>query len=114
MKKFLLAAALSASVALGGCASTGTVPSSGGTTDISSQIAQAQQIAVQVCGYLPVASTVSALFSTFVPGSASGLSIAAQVANAICNAVAPTKSARLRGAAVPTVNGVPIVGRFVR
>lgn len=97
MKKLLLAAALSTSIALGGCAS-------GGSTGNVSSI---QQAAVLACGFLPTAQTVADILAA----GNSLISTVSAVAQAICAAVG-TKGVR-KGGAAPTVNGVVIHGKFV-
>ena len=115
MKKIrnaLLASALSASVALGGCASTsGTTGTTTALSNISNVISQVQQAAVAACAFLPTTATVANIIGT-VAGVGTETQLATTIASQICAAVAPVKSAR-RGGAVPTVNGVAIHGRFV-
>ena len=103
MKKLLMTCLLA--FGLGGCATTG-----GTNPDISAEIQKAQQIAVQVCGFLPAVETVSGILTTFIPGGAPANAIASQVANAICAAVT-NKSVSLTG---PMVNGVPVKGEWVK
>jgi hypothetical protein len=110
MKKALLLPTLAGSLFLGSCAGTGITP---GT--IQSAVTSVQQAAVSACGFLPTAATVSGILATLVPGAAAIEQLIASTAQQICAAVAPVKtSARLRAAAPPTVNGVPVHGRFVR
>ncbi len=109
MKKFLLSAAVVGSLALGGCATTGP---GGAPLTPADQIAQAQQVAVALCGYLPVYQTVQDIIvAGAYPVGMPAAQLANVIGNAICVAVT-AKSARLRGA-VPTVNGVPIQGQWV-
>ena len=100
LRRLMLALPLLGAISLGGCA---TVFPSGTPT-----VAEIQSITVTVCGFLPTASTVANILANGNPIVAT----ATAVANAICAAVVPTKSARLR-AIVPTVNGVVVHGRFV-
>lgn len=104
MRKFLLASALASSMWLGGCATMG---GPGGLGDF---IKQVQQITVQACGFLPLASTVAGIISAgqFTEGFA--------IANAICAAVTaapPPQLARGVKRRLPVVSGVVVRGRFV-
>jgi hypothetical protein len=102
--KFILVIPLAASLLLGGCATSGTGPS---TADI---IAQVRQAAVATCGFLPTIDTVAQILAAGNPT----VIIAGTVANAICAAVTATPMQARRRGAVATVNGVVIHGRFVR
>lgn len=101
--------ALAAALALGGCASTGGVTPA--PTDISAEISQVQKIAAQVCSFVPTIETVSGLITVFVPAAGVPTSIAGQIADAICAAVAP--KAMLAGSRA-VVRGVPISGKYVQ
>ena len=111
MKKIAMLT-LAATLSLGNCATTGGItPSS-----IQSVIASVQSAAVQACGFLPTASTVSAILASFVPGGSAVEASVASVAQQICTAVLPLKARlgkRLGGTSPPTVNGIVIHGRFV-
>ncbi|HXP09025.1 MAG TPA: hypothetical protein VN828_11045 [Acidobacteriaceae bacterium] len=110
MKKIITAGFLSASIALGGCASTsGTIATA--TTNASTTIAAIQQAAVAACSFLPTTATVANLIGT-VAGVGTETSVATTLAASICAAVSPKASAK-RGGAAPVVNGVTIHGRFV-
>lgn len=113
MKRLVMFAALAGSVSLGSCAGTSVTPAT-----IQSAVAQVQQAAVVACGFLPTAATVSGILTTLVPGAGAVDQMVISAAQQICAAVAslaPGKaSARLRAAAPPTVNGVPVHGRWVR
>ncbi len=98
MRKFIIASALAAGISVSGCATTGTDPN----------VSATQNLAVTICGFLPTIETVAAIFATGNPL----LQTASAVAQAICSAVVPPKSARLR-AVVPQVNGITIQGQFV-
>ena len=101
MRKFLIGTSLAAVMSFGGCATTSS-------TDIAATIAQVQQIAVQICAFIPTAATVAGILATGNPAVATASAAAA----AICAAVTPAKAAgKLRG--VPTVSGVVIHGRFI-
>jgi hypothetical protein len=110
MRSFIIAPLFA--LALSGCAS-GLNPQSVGTAvnNINATVAEVQTIAKEVCSFVPAAVTVSNIISKFVPG----LSTAQQIAQSICNAVAPANvTAARRARTVPVVAGVPIKGRFVR
>lgn len=107
-RNILLAAAFSLSVAA--CSSTGQIvnPFAGGTINTTA----VQNAAVAACGFLPTAATVSGIISAATGGvGGAALQTAEQVAAAICAAVLPTKSGKLRG--TPMVNGVAVHGRWV-
>ncbi len=107
MKKFLLIATL----ALGGCATTGTV-----TGDINATIAAIQSATVAACKFLPTISTVANLLTAGNQITQTVESVAAMICQAVEPAVVSSKlRAKLR-APGPTpilVNGVVIHGRFV-
>ncbi len=106
MKKFLLSTALASALALGGCATT-----AGNPPTTSDPLAQAQQIAVAVCGFLPTIQTVqSIIVAGAYPAGIPISELANLVGNSICTAVMARSA---RAGAVPTVNGVPVQGRFV-
>ncbi len=103
MKKLMLAAMLSGTMLLGGCA---TLSTPGGRDDF---IKQVQAITAQACGFIPIASTIVGIVA------AGQFVVAFDVANAICAAiVAQPRTAGARQARTPTVNGVPVRGSFVR
>lgn len=110
ISKILAVSGLSASLALGGCATT-TGGTTSTTTSISDTIAQIQNAAVTACAFLPTAATVANIIGTLA-GVGTETNLAGNVAAQICAAVAPPKSAKLK-AGVPTVNGVVIHGKFV-
>ncbi len=66
-----------------------------------------QSLAVKVCSFLPLASTVASIIDVRSPA----LNTSAAVAAAICEAVAPKAGP---GAGRPTVAGVPIQGSRVQ
>jgi len=128
MRTIIKVTILSTALFLGACAHT-TDPTTGATTttldpDLGKlispfvtpdQVQKASDIAVQTCGYLPAADTVTGLLATFVPGAGVVTTIASQVAHLICKTVT-SKGAR-RGAIaghVPVVRGVAIHGHFIR
>lgn len=105
MRKILLASAIALS--LSGCATTG-----GNPPDMNAIIAQIQQTTAQICSFVPTVETVAAIIAAGSGGGATPAVVGvASIANAICAAVTKPAAAR-RG--VPTVNGVPVNGSFVR
>ncbi len=106
MNKFLLSAALVGSLALGGCATT-----TGNPPTTSDPLAQAQQIAVAVCGFLPTIQTVQ---NIIVAGAYPAGIPVAQLANLVGNSICAAVTAKAaRAGSVPSVNGVPIDGQWV-
>lgn len=107
MKKLVLASTL----LLGACT---TVPgvNSPVTPPVVNDIMKIQALAVKICSFEPTAATVNAILASLVPGAAPTLTLISQVAHSICNAVAPPIQAFVSTA--PTVNGVPVEGRFVK
>lgn len=110
-----------AAISLGACATPGGAPSSGsggtpiistGNPDVDAIVVKAQDIAVKACGFLPTVSTVSGILSTFIPGAAPINSLATQIAEGICGAVA--KKGFRRGGPAPKYRGVAIHGERVR
>jgi hypothetical protein len=102
MRKLAYALLTAGSIGLGGCASI--TPA-----NVTTVISQVQADAVAVCGFLPTAATVANIISAGNPLIAT----VSAIAEAICSAVLPAKLGR-KLAVIPTVNGVPIHGRFVR
>ncbi len=114
MRKFLITTALAGTLALGGCATTGGTPTTGGVDPaVITAVQQFTQNLQVGCGYLPLYQTVQdvILAGAYPPGIPIG-QLANLVGRSICAAVM-ARSARL-GSTVPTVNGVPIRGSFVR
>jgi hypothetical protein len=95
MKRLILAAAI-------GLASCSTSP------DLAAQIAAVQKTAMQVCGFLPYATTIAAIIGKNV----AGLKTAGDIAKSICDAITPSgiKSASVNP---PKVADVPVEGEFV-
>lgn len=120
MRKIITATLMLAALALGGCATSGTLPSTGTTAPPTSTgnatVDAVQSAVVKACGFLPTATTVSGILSTFVPGAAPVTAIVSQIATSICAAVAPPRASARRKASSgpPTVRGVTVEGRFVR
>jgi|SRR5665213_1112865 len=101
MSRILIALPLAAALAVSGCT----------TTSSNSTIAQIQALTQAACLFVPTAVTISNILSTGNPA----LATAAEVATAICAAVAPKAAARRFGAPLaPEVAGVIIDGHFVR
>lgn len=131
MRRNYIALALAAclgAVSVAGCT---TNPATGLPTIDPTQLAaiesQVQQEAAAICGFVPTIESVAGVVASFVPVPGVGTAIAVinQAATAICNAVLPAKAAAMRsasgvigkrtaGAAIPTVNGVPITGYFIK
>lgn len=120
-RKITFASVMLAAVALGGCATNGTIPPViGGTTppvqnDITNAITQVQNAAVLACGFLPTATTVANIIGTLTgvgPATQAATTIAAQ----ICAAVVPAHSGKHRGAPVVRVHGktIAVHGHFVK
>ncbi len=108
MRKLSLIMLATVSIGLGGCATV--TPGSPSPTP-GQVITQAQQIAVQVCGFLPTVATITDIF---LSGNAAYQSAEA-IAKAICGAITPSKLSQARKRAVrPSVGGVAIDGKFVR
>lgn len=131
MKK-LIAATVATSLMLGGCASTGinTTGINNAIANIDAYIAEAQQIAVNTCSFLPQVQSVATIITSLIgPAAAASDAVAAQAANDICKAIASsapatttTKSIALKNsylqaaflATGPVVaDGVQINGWFV-
>lgn len=122
MYKKLAALTVVGALTLGGCA---TNPTTGLPTIDPTQLTtietQVQQDAAQVCGFVPTIGTIAAIIASFVPGAAAVTTIATQVANQICAAVTPVKASltsktltRRTFGVLPSVNGVPIQGYFIK
>ena len=72
-------------------------------------IKQVQDKSVEICGFLPVASTAAAILDALATGG--GASVVVTAATGICNAVKPKTMALLQ--TKPTFMGVVIEGDFV-
>ena len=122
---FSLAVAL-ATTSLVGCA---TSPTTGLPTIDPTLLAtietQVQQDAAAVCGFIPTIGTIASIVASLIPGGSAVVTIASDVAGQICTAVTPvqaplaalgkrTVSRKTLGAALPSVNGVPIQGYFIK
>jgi hypothetical protein len=111
MRNTIAALVLAPSILLGGCGTTG---GPGSFDSIGAFIQAAQQAAVQACGFLPTAATITAIvtagqFTTY-------FEIAAQIC-AVVTAPSPAADPQTRTAArrvAPKVSGVTVRGRFVR
>jgi hypothetical protein len=111
---------LAAGLLLAGCVSTTdsgstvtvpgvTVPIPGSAAEMISNI---QGYAQTACGFLPAAS-----FLTTLLGQSTAWSTAQEYAKAICDAVAPKQQGFSTRRSAPrhgTVNGVQVVGAYVR
>lgn len=106
MRKTIMAAMLSGAMLLGGCATVGQ------PVEIDKIIVQVQSITRQVCGFIPIAQTITAIVT------AGQFTEAFSIANAICAAVTAPPREAMPGARsaprrAPFVSGVPVKGRFV-
>lgn len=96
MKLAVIGLAAAAALSLGACdKQTGTLDLSG-----------AQNLAVQICGFLPTVQTVANIFASGSPA----LDTAGEVANAICQAVNTPRATGQK----PVVAGVVVEGQRVR
>ena len=75
----------------------------------SQVVSDAQKYAVTACGFLATIATITDIFLSGNPA----YSTAEGIGQAICAAVTPAKLAGRYRAAIPTVGGVVIHGRFV-
>lgn len=106
MKKLIVIGV--AALALVGCTAQDvatTITTS--TQTVSEKVKSAQGFAVTACGFLPLATTVAALFSSYSTD-------VAVVGNAICNAVTTLPLADGPGDRKPRVAGIVIKGQFVK
>lgn len=97
---------------LASCARS-TDPTTGATTStidpqLQNVITAIKSNVLKACGFQVAIDSVSAIVGTFVPG----VSLVGEVTTQICKAV--TALGVRRGMSTPMVNGVPVVGRFVR
>lgn len=107
MKKLVLASTL----LLSACTTVPVVnPNTG--NPVVTDVAKVQALAVKICAFEPTAATVTAIIASLVPGASPTVTLISQIAQSICDAVAPKVQALL--SAPPAVNGVPVEGRFVR
>lgn len=103
VKGAALAAALSLVLAAGTC------------QDRSTLIAKVQDASRQICGFVPLASTVAAILDR-VASTGGAATMVATAANGICQAVTAREPHALYGNADarPTFLDVPIEGKFVK
>lgn len=101
MRHYLIVLALAG--ALGGCATTG-----GGGGNGTELVRQVQAIATTICGFVPTASTITAIFT------AGQYTVAFTIAQAICDAMLPTVQSGKRRAGKPTVSGVVVRGYWTK
>lgn len=99
MRKYLIALVLAGTVTMGGCATTST--GGGNGTEL---VRQVQAIATTICGFVPTASTITAIFT------AGQFTVAFSIAQAICDAMLPAVKSGKRRAGKPTVSGVVVRG----
>jgi hypothetical protein len=69
---------------------------------VANLVDQVRQMTTQLCGFIPIAATVSGIFGT-------GMTVPFEIAAAICNAVSTP-----RGTVGASVNGVAVKGYFVK
>jgi len=128
MRKNYIALALASSLLVAGCS---TNPNTGlptiDPTTLTTIETQVQQDAAAVCGFVPTIGTIASIVASIIPGGSAVVQIASSVAQQICTAVAPVKASMMAvgtrrltprtfggAAALPTVNGVPIQGYFIK
>lgn len=109
MRNALMAAAVASSLALAGCATQPLPDGSPGPLVDPVKVAQVQNTAKQICGFLPTATTVASIIATFTGGGAI-VDTVGQAANGICAAIT-SKGARRGG--VAKYRGVTIRGEYV-
>lgn len=122
--RYLIAFVAVAMISLGACNTTAitspgsvAVPTLPATTN-SAVVNKVQAVATKTCGFLPSATTVANILTTFV-GYQDEVGLATKVATTICNAVlSPAEySADSPNAKASKdygeVNGVPVKGKFV-
>lgn len=113
LRRLLIVPALLAGITLGGCATTGGAGAGG----VSETISQIQSVAQQVCGFVPTATTVARVITTFT-GGGGAVDMVSQIASGICAAVASAPKSMVRGkkrlARAPVYRGVRIQGSFSR
>lgn len=101
-------AAVTCALALGGC---GTTDGGGGIPSPSDpRVVQIQQQAAAICGWLPAATTVAKILTTFSGGGAT-VDLVSTAAQGICSAI--TAKGFKRGAGAPSYRGVRIEARKV-
>lgn len=109
MTSKIMVLAICGALSLAGCASTAP---DGTTTTPASQVTdvinKAQQVATQICGFVPTINTITNILSLGNPT----LTTATSIAQAVCSAV--TQRSARRNAPRPNVQGVIVEGHFVR
>lgn len=96
MKLAMIGLAAAAALSIGGCDKTT------GKLDLTG----AQNLAVQICGFLPTAQTVANIFASGSPA----LDTASEVASAICQAVNTPRATGVK----PIVAGIVVEGSRVK
>ena len=99
----ITALAMGASVTLGGCQ---------GTQDLATIEAQVQALAVQACGFLPLAETIAAILTAnaSLPASA----IAAAICQAVSNVTPPAKPKLTEALIIVNGKTIKVMGYFVQ
>lgn len=90
-----------------------------GTTFVAPTPASLQQALINACGFFAELGPLAQLIANFVPiaGVSTTAAVLAQLTTQLCNAVMPAKTtpmATAGGQVSVVVNGVTIVGKFVR
>lgn len=107
IKRIVVLAAALGTLTLGACSTLNNLP-----VQITTAASQTQEIAKALCAFEPTVATVAGVIAALYPNGGAIATVASGAASAICDAVT-AKSATLRSAAVPTVAGVIIEGRFI-
>lgn len=114
MRRLMISTALLGTLALAGCAGGGgfgtVTPGGTGTATTDPTIAQVQDVAAKICGFVPTVSTVVSIITTFTGGGAIA-DMAGQAAKSICSAV--TQRSVRRGMGPTTARGVKVEGYFL-
>lgn len=103
MRKTLIMLAAVGALSFGGCATMG-----GGSSNGSNLVRQVQAIATTICGFVPTASTITAIFT------AGQFTVAFTIAQAICDAMMPSIQSGKKRAGKPTVSGVVVRGYWAK
>lgn len=114
MKKLLLVGVACGALAMGGCAATfGTRVVPDAPPSLDPTVGAVQDAAAKICAFVPTASTVAGIVTSFTGGGAVA-DLVGSVANAICASVTKKTLSRSGTIAPPNVGGVPVRGYFLR
>lgn len=83
--------------------------SSTSIADIVAQIAAVQKSAMQICGFLPYATTIANIIGKNI----TGLKTSIEIAQSICDAMKPKSGAKLDSLSPPKLGDVQVEGEFV-